>query len=227
MAHPGEMPATLRSSRSGSDQAEGEVDAFAAPAQPGRESVLPVLLGGRFHQQQVAIGQIEGQGRLARCQRGHAADCRRARPETKGAHHPEAEGGDRMVDGQFGFVIRMPAHSILPTAVAVQQQAVEAQAEPVGKLVAQAGQRDCPGQGGMAEAAVAVGAARIAIPAHQTGNGVQPPKHPHVRLLPGDSRAAQVLQQGLPFLVRQPAAPEQKLQARSLDPERPGGFLGR
>ena len=61
-AHWGWKPATLLSSRSGMDPAEGEVEAFAALAEPGGQSVLPVRLGGWFHQQQVAVGQIEGQG---------------------------------------------------------------------------------------------------------------------------------------------------------------------
>ena len=131
-----------------------------------------------------------------------------------------------MVGGQFGFVIGVPAHAVRATAVAIQQQAVEAPAEPLGKLFAQALQGGCPGQGGVAEAAVAVGAAGIAVPAHQPRNGVQPPKHPHRGLLPGDGGAAQMLQQGLPFLVRQPSAPELKLQPRLLDPQWPGGQLG-
>jgi hypothetical protein len=48
-AHWGWKPATLLSSRSGIDPAEGEVEAFAALAEPGGQSVLPVRLGGWFH----------------------------------------------------------------------------------------------------------------------------------------------------------------------------------
>lgn len=175
----GGWPAWLFCRQSGLDPPEGEVEAFAALAQPGRQAVLPVGLGWWLHQQQVSIGQIEAQRRLAPGQGWRPPTCRRSRSEAEGARHPEAEGGDRMIGGQFAFVIGVPAHAVRTMAIAVQQQAVEAPAEPLAQLLAQGGEGVCPGQGIVTMAAVAVGAVGIAIPAHQSWNGVPPPEDPN------------------------------------------------
>ena len=123
-----------------------------------------------------------------------------------------------MVGGQFRFVVGVPAHPIGTTAVAVQQQAVEVPAELVAQQGAQLLERRRPGQGLMAEAAVAVGAARIAVPANQPRHRMEPAVDLHLGLLPGNAGAQQMPVQQAAERWVQPAWPMEQREARPPDP---------
>jgi len=153
--------------------------------------VLPVALRRRIHHQKVAIRQVDGEGVLAITERIPGPG-----PEAQGSGHAEAEGGDRGLIVEFGFVVSVPAHAIGAAAVAVEQEAVEAHPQLLLQPIAQLAQRGRPGRHALNQAAVAVGAARIRHPAGESRRGVAPAVNGHLGLLPGQ-RCAKVTAQGL------------------------------
>jgi len=75
-----------------------------------------VGLGGRIHHQEITVIKADRKRRLAR----------RAGPKAQIAGYTDTQGGDGSVVVEFRFVIGMPAHAIGSAAVAIEQQAVEA-----------------------------------------------------------------------------------------------------
>ena len=81
--------------------------------------MLPVGLGGRIHHQEITVIEADRKGRLASS----------AGPKTQVPGDADAQGDDGGLVVEFRFVIGMPAHAIGSGAVAIEQQAVEANPE--------------------------------------------------------------------------------------------------
>ena len=76
-------------------------------------------LGGRIHHQEITVIEADRKGRLASS----------AGPKTQVPGDADAQGDDGGLVVEFRFVIGMPAHAIGSGAVAIEQQAVEANPE--------------------------------------------------------------------------------------------------
>jgi len=148
-----------------------------------------VGLGGRIHHQQIAVIQAKREGRLSGRKR------RTSRAKTQIARNADAQGGDGGLVVEFRFVIGMPAHAVVSSAVAVQQQAVEANPQLLLQEIAKGRNGGTPGGDGLHLAAVAVAAAGVSHPAGQTRRGVLAAKDAHQGLLPGNL-LSQALTQG-------------------------------
>ena len=172
--------------------------------------MLPMALAGRVHHQQIAIGQVDREGRLAAL----------TRPKAEITGHAKAQGGDGCVNVEFRFVVGMPAHAIRSIAVAIEQQAVEAHSELLVEELAQQRELLGPGMDALLQAAVAVGAAGISHPTGEPGRAVLLAIHRDQGLLPGQA-AGQSLPKvlGVQAPLLQPGRSVAQLQARSLNPD--------
>ena len=174
--------------------------------------MVPVALGGGMHHQKVAVVELHS--------KGFTPGPARPGAKPKGTGGPEAEGGDGMVWGQFGFIVRMPAHAVLAMAVAVEQEAVERHSEVSFELAAQAQQGLAPGERGLQQAAISVVATGIPDPTGEAGHQMASAVHPHHGLAPGKD-LLQLLEQisggrsaSRPREALQPAGPMVQKQTR-------------
>ena len=131
-------------------------------------------LGGRIHHQEITVIKADRKGRLASS----------TGPKAQVSGDTDAQGDDGSLVVEFWFVIGMPTHAIGSGAVAIEQEAVEADPELLFQERPQDLNRGTPGGDRLHLAAVAVTAAGVGHPAGQTRRGVLLAVDPHQGLLP-------------------------------------------